>query len=293
MRATLDCIPCFVRQTLDAARAASDDQSVHECMMREMLLWMGRADLAESPPAFAQHVHRYLRTLTSDGDPYRAAKDRQNQMALRLLPELRTLVRNAPDPLDTAVRLAIAGNVIDMGIAGDVDESDLRQTIDQALSQPLAGDHLDFYQAARTAGTVLYLADNAGEIAFDRLLIEQFQQSRVTVAVRGTPVINDATLIDAQAVRLEQIAEVISNGSDAPGTLLADCNKDFRRRFWESDLVIAKGQGNFESLSDVPRVIWFLFKVKCRVVANHVDVPMGTHLLKRSLWSSTTPRRGK
>jgi uncharacterized protein with ATP-grasp and redox domains len=288
VRSALDCIPCFARQALDAARMASDDPAIHEDIVREILPWIAEADLSQSPPRFAQHIHRRLRALTATADPHHEAKARHNQMALSLLAELKTEIARAPRPLETAVRLAIAGNVIDMGAKTDVTDWDLRQAIAQALSQPVTGDCEDFCRAADTAGSILYLTDNAGEIAFDRLLIEQLGPHRVTVAVRGAPVINDATLADASVVGLDEIATVIDNGSDAPGTILADCSPEFQRRYADSDLVIAKGQGNFESLSDESRDVFFLFKVKCQVVADHVGAPPGTHLLKRSRSCSTT-----
>jgi uncharacterized protein with ATP-grasp and redox domains len=282
VRSSLDCIPCFVRQALDATRLVSDDPAFHEAVVREMLCWMSEADLSESPPSFAQRIHRRLRAITGIDDPHREAKQLQNQMALSLLPKLRAAVVQAPQPMEVAVRLAISGNVVDMGVTTEVAETDLRQAIAQALSEPVVGPHRELSRAAEAAARILYLTDNAGEIAFDRLLIEQLGPRRVTVAVRGGPVINDATRADASAVGLDQIATVIDNGSDAPGTILTDCSEEFQRRFAESDLVIAKGQGNFESLSDEPRDIFFLFKVKCQVVANHVGTPVGTLLLTRT-----------
>jgi hypothetical protein len=128
----------------------------------------------------------------------------------------------------------------------------------------------------------LYLADNAGEIAFDRLLIEQISPERVTLAVRGAPVINDATLVDAQAVGLDEIVKIVDNGSDVPGTLLNDCSLEFRRRFAEADLILAKGQGNFESLSNQSGNLFFLFKVKCPLVANQIQQPIGMQVLSPS-----------
>lgn len=282
MRSSLDCIPCFVRQALDAARVISNDPAIHEEIVREVLLWMGEADLSESPPRFAQRIHRRLRAMTAVDDPHRAAKDRQNQMALRLLPELGAMVEGASHPLDVAVRVAVAGNMIDMGVTDDVTESELRQAVDRALDPPLGGEPDAFYRAVETAGSILYLADNAGEIAFDRLLIEYLGPDRVTVVVRGAPVINDATLADARAVGLDEMVEVIDNGSDAPGTVLADCSAGFQRRFADSDLIIAKGQGNYESLSEEPRDIFFLLKVKCQVIADRIGAPVGTHVLTRS-----------
>jgi len=188
--------------------------------------------------------------------------------------------------LEAAVRLAIAGNVVDMGVNTDISESDLRRAMAQALNEPVAGQLDDFYLAVERAGSILYLTDNAGEIAFDRLLIERLDPDRVIVAVRGAPVINDATTEDARAVDLDQITTVVNNGSDAPGTLLADCSSEFRHRYADSDLVIAKGQGNFESLSNELRDIFFLFKVKCQVIADHAGAPPGTHLVKRSRYHS-------
>ncbi len=258
---------------------ASPDPAVHEQLMRDVLHLAGEMDLSQSPPLMAQHIHRRLRQLVGVDDPYRQAKERLNRIALELLPDLRAEVAAAEDPLSMATRLAIAGNVIDMGINGNLSESDVRQAIQHALAEPFLGEKDRFRQAVTEAQSILYLADNAGEIAFDRLLIEQLGPERVTLVVRGAPVINDATLADAQAVGLDEIVTIIDNGSDAPGTLLEDCGPDFRRSFAEADLILAKGQGNFESLSNNPTAIFFLFKVKCAVIAAHVGQPLGTQVL--------------
>jgi len=113
-------------------------------------------------------------------------------------------------------------------------------------------------------------------------LIEQLSPPRVTLAVRGAPIINDATLADARATGLDALVAVIDNGSDAPGTVLEDCNEAFRRYYHEANLIIAKGQGNFETLSDAPDNIFFLFQAKCPVIAAHVGQPVGTHIMTRS-----------
>jgi damage-control phosphatase, subfamily I len=279
MKTSLDCIPCFVRQALDAARLVSADTTVHERILREVLRWGGEMDIEQPAPVMGQRIHRRLRQITGVQDPYRDVKDHQNRMALALLPELKTKIEAATDPLIMALRLAIAGNVIDMGVNGNVTESDVRESVSQALREPFVGDQNEFCKAVAEAQRILYLADNAGEIAFDRLLIEQLAPARVTVAVRGGPVINDATMADAQAVGLHEIVEVIDNGSDAPGTLLEDCSQEFKQRFAAADLILAKGQGNFETLSDEPDNIVFLFKAKCPVIAEHARVPLGAHVL--------------
>jgi hypothetical protein len=260
----------------------STDPVVHEQVMREVLHWAEEMDLNQSPPAMAQRIHRRLREITGIDDPYLAAKTRLNRIAVELLPALRTEVQSSASPLMTAARIAIAGNMIDMGINGNITEADVHQAMRQTLSELFYGEQELFHQAIAKARSILYLADNAGEIAFDRLLIEQISPERVTLVVRGAPVSNDAVLVDAQAVGLDEIVEIIDNGSDAPGTILDDCSQEFRHRFAEADLIIAKGQGNFESLSDQPGNLFFLFKVKCSVAANHIMQPVGTQVLVHS-----------
>ena len=231
MKTFFDCIPCFVRQALDSVRLATDDEEVHERLLREVLRAAGEMDLRQSPPAMGQRIHRLIRRLTGQGDPYHEMKDRTTRLALELYPKLRAQVHASADPLETALRLAIAGNVIDMGVNAHFDESHLHEAIEDALSTPLNGEVCVFIDALSSASTILYLADNAGEIVFDKLLLEQMSVEKVTVAVRGVPVINDATFADAQAAGIPGLAEVIDNGSDAPGTILDDCSIEFRRRF--------------------------------------------------------------
>jgi damage-control phosphatase, subfamily I len=286
MKTSLDCIPCLVRQSLDAARLVSPDPLVHEQLIRDVLHWTGEMDLNQSPPEIAQRIHRRLRELAGVADPYREAKEWQNRIAMELIPKFRAEVKAAQNPLLMAARLAIAGNVIDMGSNGNLTEADVRQSLSKALTEPFFGEEERFVQAIAQAKSVLYLADNAGEIAFDKLLVEQIIKQvppeRVTLVVRGAPVLNDATLIDVHTVGIDQIVEAIANGSDAPGTILNDCSEDFRHRFAEADLIIAKGQGNFETLSNNPSNIFFLFKVKCAVIANLVNQPIGMQMLIHS-----------
>lgn len=279
MKTSIDCIPCFVRQTLDACRMVSDDPALHEKMMREVLGWISEMDLSASPPVLAQRIHRRLRELTGVTDPYRDAKAQQNQMAMQMLPDLQAEVVASDDPFSRAVHLAIAGNIIDLGAKSGLTDSDIHASLEQAASEELLGDLEAFRSAVSAAKNILYLADNAGEIVFDRLLIEQLPRERVTFAVRGVPILNDVTRVDAATVGIDTLVEVMDNGSDAPGTVLADCSEDFQKRFAEADLIISKGQGNFETLSDSPGNIFFLFKAKCPVVADQVGCPVGMQVL--------------
>lgn len=280
MQTCLDCIPCFVRQTLDASQKVTDDPAVHEQIMRDVLRWISDMDMSLSPPALAQRIHRRLRELTGVDDPYREEKDQHNQMALKLLPDLRKQVAAANDPLMTAAHLAIAGNIIDLGAKSGLDESEIHEALLHASEKPLEGDLDSFRDEVARSGTILYLTDNCGEIVFDTLLIEQLDPQRVTLAVRGFPVINDATREDAVTAGLDQMVPILGNGSDAPGTLIDECSEEFRHAFHSADLIISKGQGNFETLSDCGENIFFLLKVKCPVVAKSAGLPVGSHVLR-------------
>ncbi len=281
MNTSIDCIPCFVRQTLDAARISSADPAVHEQIIRDALHWLSEMDISLSPPALAQRIHRRLRELTGVADPYRKEKDQHNQMALQLLRGLRTQVETSNDPLMTAANLAVAGNIIDLGAKSGLNEHEIHDAIRHAAEKPLTGDLEAFRTEVKQAKNILYLADNCGEIVFDTLLVEQLGTHRVTVAVRGMPIINDATMEDAVTAGLTEIVRVIGNGSDAPGTLIEDCSDEFKKAFAASDLIVSKGQGNFETLSHCGKNIFFLFKAKCPVVAASVNLPIGTHVLWR------------
>jgi len=283
MRIFLDCIACFVRQSLDAVRLATDDEQLHEKVLRQVLRLTSELDMGQSPPAIAQQIHRLIRDSVGKDDPYRDIKNRSNDIALRLYPELRKQVMGSDGRFETAVRLAIAGNIIDFGAGSSVDESDLHEAIDQALTASFDNSQLQsFREAIGQAEKILYLADNAGEIVFDRLLIEQLPCEKIVVAVKGKPAINDATMEDAVSAGLTEIVEVVDNGSDAPGTILETCSQKFRDRFENADLIIAKGQGNYETLSDSNKPIFFMLKVKCPVVARDLGCDIGETILRKN-----------
>ena len=292
MKTFFDCIPCFVRQALDSVRRATDDETVHEDVLRATLGAISEMDLRGSPPAMGHTIHRFIRERVGEGDPYRQMKDESNRLALELYPELKLRVERSPHPLDTAVRLAIAGNIMDVAVKGDVGQVNVTDAIEHALTSPFDADMEGFAAAISEADSILYLADNAGEIVFDRLLIEQLPLDRVTVAVRGAPVINDAIMADAQAAGITELVEVIDSGVDVPGTILELCSKDFQLRFAEARLVIAKGQGNYETLSEANKDIFFALKAKCPVIAGDIGCALGDLVLRRSNAVAAENRKG-
>lgn len=285
MKVSLECFPCFVKQAVIAAKFGTADESLRTSVVQGVFEIIRRTDVTLSPAHATTLLHRRIRELLG-GDPFKEIKAEYNRVAEGLYPRLSDLVEKSENPLATAARLAIAGNIIDFGIATSFDIS---ATIEKALAEPLAvDDFLSFSDAARRHGEVFYLLDNAGEIVFDRLLIRVLQNRgiRVVAVVKGEPVLNDATRQDAVDTGLDTLCEVIDNGSDCVGTILELTSPDFRRRFDEAVFIISKGQGNFETLGRVNQQaagkdLYFFFQSKCDVLSSHLGVPTGAMLLKK------------
>ena len=288
MRTYLDCYPCFLRQALDAARMAGADEDQQKAVLGRVLDALGQIDSSSTPPEIGDRVHRIVRQEVGDGDPYRTAKKVSTRQALALYPRLKALVMEADDSLEVAVRLSIAGNIIDFGPDQDYD---LWEAVERVLDQPFAlDDRLAFREALAEAEQVLYLADNAAETVFDRVLIEALDVP-IVYAVKGGPILNDATREDALAAGLDQVAEIVDIGLDAPGTILPRCSEEFRRLYDEAELVIAKGQANYETLSDESPKVFFLLQTKCPVIARDVGVPVGSIVLRQGQNSGHIQRR--
>lgn len=281
MKTYLECYPCLVQQAVDSVQRVVDDPEKQAAIIGETLRILSAADPGEPPPIMAQRIHRALRSTLGEEDPYREIKEQSNQFALELLNDWRARVLASPDPFGAAVRLAIAANIIDYGPKRCLSHAGMVETIEHSQDVPLDKNAIEaFHEAIESAESILYLADNAGEIVFDRLLIEQLPVRKVTLAVRGTPVINDATMVDAETAGLTQLVRVIDNGSDVPGTALSECSPEFRRIFQSADLVISKGQGNLETLLDTPKNICFLLLVKCPLIARELACDVGRMVVR-------------
>jgi len=292
----LDCFPCFMRQALDAARMATDDPAVQREVLDRVAELLPAVPLDSTPVDMGQLVHRLVQEVTGVADPYEAVKKESNDLGLKFYPTLKSQVQGSEDPLLTALKIAGAGNIIDFGPKLTVDPNrSIEQIVNDSLAQALQ-DSLDsvqyraFKEKLTEVKEILYLGDNTGEIVCDKILIEELvrQGKEVTFVTRGKPTINDATLADARYVGLDKVASVITNGSDAPGTRLVDCPPEFVAAFQSAELIISKGQGNFEGLSDVPGPIFFLFKVKCPVIAREAGAEVGTVMLREQVVETVT-----
>lgn len=277
MKVYLDCYPCFFQQALNVTRMiASDEETVHQILLEvNALLPKITGDI--TPPEIGREVYRIVSRLTGVKDPYREIKEKCTQQALALYPGLKERVQSADDRLRKAIRIAIAGNVIDFGSNMPFD---MEKDLESILNQRFAIDHYNAFTAALSrARDILYIADNAGETVFDRVLIEELGKP-VTYVVREHPIINDAVREDAIAAGIDKVADIISSGADAPGNILHLCSDEFFKVYESSDFIISKGQGNYEGLSGENRPIFFLLKAKCHVIAKHIGVEQGSIILK-------------
>src|SRR4030042_2774140 len=281
MRVSLDCFPCFLRQAIIALRLGTNDVSLQKAILKSTLEDIQRTDTSKPPAFTTTFVHRKIRQMLGM-DPFKDIKSEYNQIALKLYPPLKTTIEKSTDPLWTSVRLAIAGNVIDFGIFTSVD---IEGTIRKALNSKIAvDDYNSMKEAVSYADEILYLTDTAGEIVFDRLLIQTLIQfgKKVKAVVKGSPVINDSTMEDARESGLTKICEIMDNGSEAVGTILDWTTFTFQKTFKDAQLIISKGQANFETLIGTEKKLFFLFQSKCDVVSKELSLSTGSMLLKKS-----------
>jgi damage-control phosphatase, subfamily I len=278
MKTYLDCIPCFFKQALDAARLAGADEIVQRKVLISLANELENFSLDSCPPQMGKFIYNRVRKITQKEDPYKKIKEKSNKLALGFYPELKEKVKIAEDSLLFSLELAIAGNIIDYGVKHSLD-------VDKELDNILAEEneairheskaifnYSEFAKELKKSQDILYLGDNAGEVVFDRILLEEIKRmypnKNILYAVKEKPIINDALAEDAYMCGIDKSAKIISSGCDSPGTILSICSKDFLERFKSADMVISKGQGNFEALyKKSKRKVFFLFMAKCPVVA--------------------------
>ncbi|MGC9313046.1 MAG: damage-control phosphatase ARMT1 family protein [Sediminispirochaetaceae bacterium] len=289
MRTYTDCFICFMNLALNIARRTGDDEQREKLILEKVAGLLPTFSLDARPPEMAYIVNNVVKEVTGVEDPFEEDKRESNRIALRIAPEVRSLIRAASDPLLSAIEFSIAGNSIDLGANHDLDlDKTLREIVEDEVMRIKTEDPSRFRleelrESLRNSSSLLYLADNAGEIVFDMLLIELIREEYpgigITVAVRNSPIINDATMKDAEEIGLTSLVRVISSGSDTAGTLMEMCTPEFRDLFYSADTVIGKGQGNFETLSDIDRKVFLLFKTKCNAIARYTKSRIGDIML--------------
>jgi damage-control phosphatase, subfamily I len=231
-----------------------------------------------SSPEMQNLLNRQFCDLIGIPDPFLEEKAMSNRVSMGLYSEWKVKVASSSDPFEMALKLAIAGNIMDYGAGNSFS---IHKTIKTVFQSAFAIDHSSLLkERTESARKILYLGDNAGEIVFDKLFIETINHPNLIYAVKGGPVLNDVTMIDAQEVGMHKIAKVISNGYDSPSTVLDRCSDEFRDVFYSSDLIISKGQGNLEGLINAAdKRIFFLLMAKCDLIAELLKVEKGSFIV--------------
>lgn len=285
MESSIHCLPCFLQQTIKAAGLSTGDTALQKRIVDEIARLLPTLDLSKTPPENSVAVYETIAAMSGCRDPFAELKEQSNRFALGLTTEVKKAIADSDDSLATALHFSIAGNIIDYGSQQDFDaDSALRQ----CLQTPLAINDYEFLRRdlARSR-LLLYLGDNAGEIVFDSLVVDQikqlFPELDIVYVVKERPIINDALLADADQCGLPKKCRVISNGTGCPGTPLASSSDTLLKLFRQADLIISKGQGNFETLSEIEAPLYFLLTLKCPIVAEHLTAQSGMTTSKGEL----------
>lgn len=277
MRTYLDCFPCFLKQALRIGRIATGDEDKIKKLLNEVGMMLKDIPADSTPPESGMLIHQKVREIIGNNDPYREIKDETTLKALSMYPSLKKKVEESEDRLMTAIRISVAGNVMDFGVTKEFDiEKDVAEILGMDFT---ICDYSEFVDCLDKTDNILFIGDNAGECVFDRILIEEMNKPTVYV-VRDIPVINDATYDDAVKAGIDKVATIMSSGTKAPGTVLKTCSDDFRSFFNSSSFIISKGQGNYEGLSGEKKPVFFLLKAKCHVIADDIGIEEGNIILK-------------
>jgi uncharacterized protein with ATP-grasp and redox domains len=283
MKVYYECAPCFLRQAKEALDLATHDESIKMKVMEELVEIIYN-DF--NPEAVSNEVgtkiHRTIKEKTGNEDPYLLEKQKGNEIALKFLPQIKEIL-NEKNELETYVKAAIVSNIIDFGALGV--DYDIENGIVENMKKEIALNQVpELEKALKSSRNVLYLADNNGEIVFDKLLIEKLKEYGVDVivALKEKPILNDASIEDALQIRLDEVAKLVSTGTDSIGIIYGDISEEFKKIFHEADMVISKGLGNYEGLTAMnlgEKPVFCLLNVKCTPIAKDIGVNLGDNVV--------------
>lgn len=269
MKHSIDCLPCLLRQAVRTAKIYMPNEEAQQKLVKEIMAEMIALNDDVSAPYIAHKIQDALINALGNPDPYKEDKDYYNREMLKLESDLLKLRDSYEDTFTAGIKLAAAGNIIDFGPGYDLSRDKVLESIKETLTMDYPWEVLiSLHTAMKKGTTLLYLGDNAGEIVFDKIFIttikDYYPLLNVYFATRGKPVLNDITEEDAYLVGMDSLARIINNGTGIPGTVLEYCSSEFKRIFDEADVIISKGQGNFESLyGDGRENLYYLFLCKC------------------------------
>ncbi|WP_097027743.1 damage-control phosphatase ARMT1 family protein [Clostridium peptidivorans] len=283
MKISRECIHCLARQAVEIAEETTSNVTMQEEIIKRSFKELAEMDFNETAPEIAFRMHQHAKNITRIIDPYARLKEQYNEIAKKIYERIieERWLDKAEDRLDMACRLAIAGNIIDFSVGLKLEHSDIVKSVEDSIKHDIFGTGTSaLREAVEKSNNIMYIADNAGEIIFDKFLLENLPINKVTYVVKGGPIVNDATMYYAINTGVADLVKVIDNGHAAQGTILKDCSSTFKSEFNKADLIISKGQANFETLSDIKdKTIFYLLRAKCSSVASAIGCKQMDYVL--------------
>lgn len=278
MELFLDCMPCVLNQALEAVRKTTNDVVMHDKVVNETINLMTNYKKYRNSPDLAREIHKIVREQTGIEDPYVEIKEKDLNAAKCVYPYLKEFLQSKENSLYWALKIAATGNNIDAAVYSNVD---VKKCIEKELETDFSICDIDVIEKKlQTASNILIIGDNTGETIFDKVMIESFSNFNITYGVRSKSIINDVTEKEAVASGLKQVSKIVSTGCSAPGVILEDCSDEFIDIYNKSDIIISKGQGNYEALSEEKGNIFFLLKAKCPMIARKLNVKLNDYIFK-------------
>jgi len=275
MRIQDQCLPCIINQVIKVANIVGIDNK--EKLLREAFTYLSKISFEATTPEIIGDIFEIIKIHTNNPDPYKETRNYYNNMFLKLIPDFEKKIEQADNPFQLAVKYAIVGNIIDFNPIHNTLLDDIYDYFNKIDQLELAIDDSQILMKdVSNAKTLLYLGDNCGEICMDKILLKKIKElnpdAKLLFGVRGKPVINDSIAEDAYTVGIDEYAEIIDNGDGSLGTVIHRTSPKFKEAYDKADVVIAKGQANYECLSEENKNIYFLLMSKCHVIANDIGV---------------------
>ena len=282
-----ECLPCLVKQVLKVADLMKVGNEEKELLTRQVFSYLSTMDYQVTNPEVIGATFELIKQHMNQPDPYYEIRTYYNQLFMSMIKEFETRIEASNNPFEMAVKYAILGNIIDFNPIHNITEQDILKNFEQIDQREIVINQVgQLLQDIKTKTNLLYLGDNCGEICLDRLLIKKIKQYNpnleITFAVRGEPVVNDSIKEDAYQVGIQSYATILSNGDNSLGTVLTRVSKEFLKVYQKAEIIISKGQANFESLShEVEKNIYFMLVTKCEVIARELEVPVNSMICKQ------------
>ncbi|NMB99155.1 MAG: DUF89 family protein [Thermoanaerobaculaceae bacterium] len=280
MKTEMACIPCIMKQAYNTARRATENEKDIRKILNKTAEYLKKLKFDTTPADASNYVYQITGKITGNDDPFKNEKKKYNEICKNMLPNLQKIIDQSEEKIYTSAKIAIFGNLIDLGIGLHFD---LDKDLDKILKKPFAWDDYKELKRVLESGrkNILYLGDNAGEILFDSLLVDQLKDDHTVVfVVKSGPIINDATMEDAKFAGLVEKIKVIETGSDGIGVKWSSVSEEFQKEYGKADIILSKGQGNFETMWGKKGTIFFMLRAKCDSVAREIGVKFGDIVIR-------------